>query len=182
MKVTNARVRVKHGLEITSELLDSKVGSIQSMFSERVFRETSCFLSNEEKKYSLFINKSTIEFEVDSWEDVFMFDTIIRNFELKDLESFRINITVKYLGYKDEFNNLLKSVPEGVVTEFLGFKYSLEDEVFYITIVKNTDELEIKLGTTTSLKVSQDTVSHLSNIYSTLENDIYGIVKEYIGG
>jgi hypothetical protein len=70
MLISKVRIRVKHKKEIDSEYLNSKIEPFQHLFKERVIRSASAFLSNEEEKYFLVVNKNYVEFDVSNWENL----------------------------------------------------------------------------------------------------------------
>jgi hypothetical protein len=104
--------------------------------------------------------------------------------EINTFEEIKPNIIIN--GSVDEhwesFNQLYKRVPDGVIAEFLGFKYQINESNYNITLSTNSDRLDIRLFSIMNLSEAKEINTYLEEIYSIIQNRISDIVKDIIGG
>lgn len=177
------QLKVKHSTEIQNDQINLIIEPFQHLFNEKIIKDSSCLLSNEDDKRILIINKNTVELFAESWKDLNLFGNVIENLNVRYSEDNKINVRCRLLigDYREDFNHILKNNLTGTQTEHIGFKYVVNGQIFYITLNINSQILNANISLNKNINEIHDITDYFNDISLIIEKEVSSIINDYVG-
>jgi hypothetical protein len=184
MIIENIKLRIKHQQSFDKENISEKFKPINYLFDEVTIRSLSCVLKNEEKGYRVTVNRQFVDFELKRFDDRDIVVKVLNTLELSGAsEDVKITLIPSFGNFIKNFNNLFKDMPDDVNSEFIGFRYTVNDVNYYISMVMNFEnKLACRIGINlkeTDLGIIRELLEEQSLI---VEDRIIPLVNHFIEG
>lgn len=184
MLIENIKFRIKHQQPFDKDNINEKLKPINHLFDEIIIRSLSCVLKNDEKGYRITVNRNFIDFELKGVEDRDIVKVVINTLGLYGIaEDAKLTFIVKSNNFIKSFNNLFKDIPQDVNSEFIGFKYSINDINYYISMLLNVeDKLVCRIGLSLNGIDLDNIIEQLEEQNVIVNEKIIPLVKNFIEG
>jgi hypothetical protein len=95
----------------------------------------------------------------------------------------KLTFIVKSNNFIKSFNNLFKDIPQDVNSEFIGFKYSINDINYYISMLLNVeDKLACRIGLSLNGIDLDNIIDQLEEQNVKVNERIIPLMKKFIEG